>query len=138
MKNNIKFVIPFLTVVLLSSCNDRFDGDEILSAVPVKIDSITISRDTMNIFEVQTIQTFSQYSSGCEGFYGYDYNHSAPHERTVTAYKFTTDASCGNVVERGSQINFKPQEVGTYSFRFWSGKNTSGENIWIEKQVTVK
>lgn len=138
MKNLFKIGVPILLVFSLASCNDRLEGDEILSTEPVKIDSVKIAQDTMDIFTTQTIKTYSQYNTKCEGFYGYDYQHVATLERKVISYKFKTSASCGEVATRVSQINFRPQQTGTYFFRFWNGNDTAGANIWIEKNIVVQ
>lgn len=138
MKDLFKIGLPILMVFSLASCNDRLEGDEILSTEPVKIDSVKIAQDTMDIYTTQTIKTYSKYSTNCEGFYGYDYQHVAPFERKVISYKFKTSVSCGEVATRISQINFRPQETGTYFFRFWNGKDTAGANIWIEKNIVVQ
>ena len=138
MKNLFKIGVPILLVFSLASCNDRLEGDEILSTEPVKIDSVKIAQDTMDIYTTQTIKTYSQFSTQCEGFYGYDYQHVAPLERKVISYKFKTSASCGEMATRTSQINFRPQETGTYLFKFWTGKDAAGANIWIEKNIVVQ
>lgn len=136
-----KLIFPFLLMiplVLITSCNDRVEGDEVQSVDAIKIDSVRIDRDTMQLSMVLPIRTFSTYSSGCEGFYGYDYMHTDVFERKVVSYKFKTSAACGDPLVRFSQINFQPQETGTFHFKFWNGKDNAGDNIWIEKTVVVE
>jgi hypothetical protein len=119
--------------VMITSCNDD-DYETIQSIDKVKIDSVRITNDTMNIFDVQHIKTYSSYISQCEGFYGYDYVHSTNLTRTVTAYKFRTDATCSQSTHQAmNQINFNPQQTGTYTFKFWTGTNT-----WITKTIVVQ
>lgn len=138
MRTIFKSIFASVLIFSLASCNDRLEGDEILSTEPLKIDSVKIAQDTMDIYTTQTIKTYSLFSTQCEGFYGYDYQHVAPLERKVISYKFKTSASCGEVATRVSQINFRPQQTGTYVFRFWNGKDTAGANIWIEKNIVVQ
>lgn len=138
MKTLSKFLLPVLVVFSLMSCNERLEGNEIEHTETVKIDSVKIAQDTMDIYSIQTIKTFSQYNTQCEGFYGYDYQHTAPLQRKVISYKFKTSASCGEIATRTSQINFKPQQKGTYIFRFWTGKNTDGTDQWLEQSVVVE
>jgi hypothetical protein len=119
--------------VMITSCNDD-DYETIQSIDKVKIDSVRITNDTMNIFDVQHIKTYSSYISQCEGFYGYDYVYSTNLTRTVTAYKFRTDATCSQSTHQAmNQINFNPQQTGTYTFKFWTGTNT-----WITKTIVVQ
>lgn len=129
---------PLVAALFLTSCkDDRFEGDEITSVDPVKIDSVNIPKDSMAVLSVMPIKTYSNFTSKCEGFYGYDYVHTNEFIRNVTSYKFKTSAQCGDQVTRSSQINFQPQKVGTYSFKFWNGKNAAGENVWIQKSIKV-
>ena len=90
MNTMFKSIFAAFVVFSLASCNDRLEGDEILSTEPVKIDSVKIAQDTMDIYTTQTIKTYSQFSTQCEGFYGYDYQHVAPLERKVISYIFKT------------------------------------------------
>ena len=130
---------PLVAALFLTSCkDDRFEGDEITSVDPVKIDSVNIPKDSMAVLSVMPIKTYSNFTSKCEGFYGYDYVHTNEFIRNVTSYKFKTSAQCGDQVTRSSQINFQPQKVGNYSFKFWNGKDNSNKDIWIEKTVVVQ
>lgn len=138
MKNIIKFSLVLLITLTLLNCNDRNEENLIQSVSRVKIDSVKIAQDTMAVFTIQTIKTFSNFSTKCEGFYGYDYIHADQLTRTVSAFKFKTATDCGEEVARASQINFQPQTPGNYLFKFWNGKNAAGENIWIEKIITVE
>lgn len=134
MKNflNLGFSALLLGLFLVS-CNDD-DYDTIESIDKIKIDSVKIVNDTMDVFAIQSIKTFSTYPSQCEGFYGYDYIYNNNLERTVTAYKYRTNGPCaqGNFVG-ANQINFNPQKKGTYTFTFWNGGNN-----WITKTIVVE
>jgi hypothetical protein len=129
--------IGFSAVVLglfLNSCNDDDDYQTIESIDKIKIDSVKIATDTMDVFSVQSIRTYSTYPSHCEGFYGYDYIHNDNLTRTVTAYKYITNGPCvQNSFTGTNQINFSPQQAGTYTFKFWNG----GSN-WITKTIVAE
>ncbi|MDR3025198.1 hypothetical protein [Chryseobacterium sp.] len=118
---------------LLVSCNDD-DYHTIESIDKIKIDSVKIVNDTMDIFAIQSIKTYSTYPSHCDGFYGYDYVYNTNLERTVTSYKYITNGPCtqGSYVG-ANQINFSPQRKGTYTFKFWNGGNN-----WIAKTIVVE
>jgi hypothetical protein len=94
MKNflNLGFSALLLGFFLVS-CNDD-DYDTVESVDKIKIDSVKIANDTMNVFAIQSIKTYSTYPSQCEGFYGYDYIYNNNLERTVTAYKYITNGPC--------------------------------------------
>ena len=36
------------------------------------------------------------------------------------------------------QFNFKPIEKGTYTFKFWNGKDNTGNDLWITKTIVVQ
>ncbi|MCE3074278.1 hypothetical protein [Chryseobacterium gwangjuense] len=135
MKKFINIGVSMVVLgLILTSCNDDDDYQTIESVDKIKIDSVKIINDTMDVFTIQSIKTYSAYQSNCEGFYGYDYIHDDNVTRTVTAYKFTTDGACEPSKKTiASQINFSPQQTGTYTLKFWNGGNT-----WITKTIVVE
>ncbi|KMQ72577.1 hypothetical protein [Chryseobacterium koreense] len=137
MKKTTLFAIPLLAALFLSSCKDDRMGDEVKSIDPVKIDSVNIPKDSMAVTSTMKIWTYSNLQSKCEGFYGYDYIHVDEFTRNVTSYKFKTDAQCGDQVTRYQEIRFQPQKVGNYTFKFWNGKDSGGQNVWIQKNIKV-
>lgn len=135
MKNflNLGFSALLFSLFLVS-CNDDDDYETVETIGKIKIDSVKIVNDTMAVFAIQSIKTYSTYPTHCEGFYGYDYIYNNNLERTVTAYQYTTSGPCKKESYTGaSQINFSPQKKGTYTFRFWNG----GKN-WISKTIVVE
>lgn len=110
MKFLLKVTLSSLLIGLsFTSCKDDEDYRTIESVDKVKIDSVSVVNDTMDVFSVQSIRTFSKYSSGCRGFYGYDYIHRNDLEREVTAYQFLTNQPCTDgTYQQANQINFSP------------------------------
>ena len=135
MKSLLK--ISFAAAVLgvfFTSCKDDDDYQTIESVDKVKIDSVKIVSDTMSVFSVQSIRTYSTYASTCRGFYGYDYVHTGEFDREVTAYQYLTNGMCSQVNHKSAnQINFSPRKKGNYTFRFWNGNNN-----WITKTIVVE
>ncbi|MDR6513566.1 hypothetical protein [Chryseobacterium camelliae] len=132
-----KIFISFSAVILgilMTACTPDDDYETIESIDKIKIDSVTVVNDTMSVFAVQSIRTYSTYPSHCQGFYGYDYVYGDNQTRTVTAYKYITNGPCTqNVYTSANQINFSPQKTGTYTFRFWNGGSS-----WITKTIVVQ
>lgn len=135
MKKIINIGISVVVLgLILTSCNNDDNYQTVEAVEKVKIDSVKIINDTMDVFTVQSIKTYSVYQSNCEGFYGYDYIHDDNVTRSVTAYKFRTDGGCEPSTKTFSnQIKFSPQQIGTYTFKFWNGGNT-----WITKTIVVE
>ncbi len=124
----------FFLGLFFTSCHDDEDYQTIESVEKIKIDSVKVANDTMDVFTVQSIRTYSTYPSNCQGFYGYDYIYNNNLTRTVTAYKYISNGPCiqGNYTGT-NQINFSPQQKGTYTFKFWNGGNN-----WITKNIVVE
>jgi len=135
MKSVLKFGFAvFGLYTLFTSCKDDDDYPTIESVDKVKIDSVKIISDTMDVFSVQSIRTFSSYASGCQGFYGYDYLHDGTFGREITAYQYTSSGPCTQALHtQANQINFSPQKPGTYTFKFWNG-----DNSWITKTIVAE
>lgn len=120
--------------LFLISCQDDDDYQTIESADKIKIDSVKIVNDTMDVYGIQSIRTYSTYPSHCEGFYGYDYVYNDDVTRTVTAYKYIASGPCTDgSYTAASQINFSPKHTGSYTFKFWNGGNS-----WITKTIVVE
>lgn len=127
--------ISFMTVT--SCIND--DDTPIQSFETVKIDSVRIASDTMDVYQTQIISTFSKLKDNCEGFSGYDYRSESGLLRKVVAVKFKTNEACGtNETTVESKLNFQPQVPGTYIFKFKNDIDSSGGDNWIEKKIVVK
>lgn len=138
MKTILNVLLAVFLIIGISSCN-RDDENVITDISPVKIDSIQVTKDTMNVGAIQAITIFSPYQKGCEGFWRYDYHYSSALERTVINHKFKTANTCENeYVTVPSRINFQPMETGVYTFRFWNGLDAQEQNLWIERQIVVK
>jgi hypothetical protein len=130
---NIGLSVAF-AAISLTSCNDNDDYETIEYTDRVKIDSVKIVNDTMSVFGIQSIRTYSTYASKCKGFYGYDYIYADDFSRDVTAYQYHTNGTCTQAnYTAANQINFSPQKVGTYTLRFWNG-----DNSWITKTIVVE
>ena len=68
MKNLFKALGIFALFIGLQSCLDR-ENVEPIEINRIKIDSVKIPLQTMNLYDVQTIKTYSNYGSGCHRFY---------------------------------------------------------------------
>lgn len=138
MKKLLSFILATLIVGFLFVSCDRDHENEIQSVDAIKIDSVKIAQDTMDAFTVQTIKTYSTYGSGCENFYGYDYFRDGL-TRKVIAYSYRVNGNCTQATRvLANGFNFRPEEKGTYTFKFWKGKDSNNQNIWIEKTVVVE
>ena len=121
------------------SCRENDDYPQITEVFATKIDSVQIPMDTMTLGVTQEIKVYSTFTRGCEGIYSYDYNYTNDSVRTIANFAYKTNEACadGTYVD-GSRINFKPVKTGTYTFKFFTGKDTAGVNTYFEKKVVVE
>ncbi len=132
-------VFALIGIVAFSCDDDRDDYYSNITPEQLVIDSIKVNSDTMQVFEVQSIRTYSTYSTSCDYFYGYDYVHTNDTVRTVTAYHYYSGDDCTeNIVSAYSQFNFQPRYEGTYTFKFWNGTDSLGDDVWITKDIVVE
>ena len=133
---NVSLVLMISGMAAIACKSD--DSGDIKNVSAVKIDSISVLSDTMAVNTLQEIKTFSQYQSGCEGFYGYDYRYDA-FNRIVVAYRYKTGDPCQSTHRTFvSSLNFVPQQTGNYTFKFWNGTDPSGNDKWISRSVVVR
>lgn len=135
------FILSAISLLSLSatSCKDNDDYLQITDVYAKKIDSVKIPMDTMSLGVTQDILAYSTFTKTCEGIYSYDYKYTNDSVRTVANFAYKTNEACmdGNYAD-GSRISFKPVKVGTYTFRFFTGKDAAGTNTYLERKVVVE
>lgn len=134
MKNFILFIA---FCFILSSC-------ELNSGQP------EFSLETLPVSEVDMPSAFAQDSiteitvkyirpTSCHFFDSFYYNKNG-FERTVAIYAAKDNqGSCqtDNVTIVEVPLRFKPTEIGTFHFKFWSGEDSFGLDQFIEYDVVV-
>lgn len=120
--------------LVFTSCGFDDDVSTPIQVSKLKIDSISIINDTMDVNSVQSIKTYSTYANSCNHFYGYDYQNLNNLEREITAYQYSTEENCNQSTYVGeNMINFNPQQTGTFTLKFWKG-----DNDWITQNIVVQ
>ncbi|MCG2792683.1 MAG: hypothetical protein L6262_03935 [Weeksellaceae bacterium] len=135
------FILSAISLFSLAvaSCDDNDDYQQITDVYATKIDSVQIPMDTMTLGVTQEMKVYSTFTKSCEGIYSYDYQYTNDSVRTVANYAYKTNDLCGNgTYVDGSLINFKPIKLGTYTFKFFAGKDGAGANTFLEKKVVVE
>lgn len=139
MKNVFILSIFVVFSALAVACNDNDDYVEITDVYAQKTDSVKIPMDTMALGVTQEFKVYSTFKRTCEGIYSYDYQYTNDSVRTIANFGYKTNEACsdGTYVD-GSRINFKPVKKGNYFFKFYTGKDASGANTFLEKKVVVE
>lgn len=135
------FILSVISLFSMAatSCKDNEDFQQITDVYAQKIDSVTIPMDTMTLGVTQELKVYSTFTKTCEGIYSYDYNYTNDSVRTVANYAYKTNEVCGNgTYVDGSRVNFKPVKTGTYTFKFFTGKDATGPNTFLQKKVVVE
>lgn len=133
-------ILPVLMISSLAvSCNDNDDYQEITNIFATKIDSVQIVKNTMALGSSQEIKMFSTFTKGCEGIYSHDYQYTNDSVRTLANFAFKSNAACGDgTYVDGSRVNFAPTRKGTFTFKFFTGKDSAGENTFLVKKIVVE
>lgn len=134
---NLKWMVGlFLIGITAVSC---LDDEPVMNVTysyrpidSVQIDSIYPAR------QVTDIKTFFTTTNGCQQFFDYEYT-AVGNERTVSVVTSQIEGSgCTDVVETESYtLQFKPEQSGTYTFRFWNGKDAEGQDVFIIREIVV-
>jgi hypothetical protein len=137
-KNSMKkliLLIPFY--FLLSSCEFNSGQPE------ASLETLTVSevdmptayaKDSITEIPIRYIRPTS-----CHSFYNFYYDKNN-FDRTVAIYSLRsnlTNCVTDNVTVVDVVLRFKPTEIGTYYFKFWSGEDAGGLDQFIEYEAVV-
>lgn len=121
---------------MLFSCSLDEDQGLYLEIVPIS----TVEMPTaFRVDSITQIPISYLLPTSCHTFSNFYYN-SIGNERTVAVYCTKTNGqNCTPNPNYGITVplKFKPKEIGTYNFRFWTGVNEDGVDQYIEHEVIV-
>lgn len=134
---SLKRIFIVLTVCLTAaSCLD----DEAVHNVAYEKKAI----NEVQILEVRQpheeteIETFYIRNSDCETFFNFDYTVSG-NERIIVMITSTVEKEgCKDLNTEASQtLKFRPNQSGTYIFKFWTGDDDAGNPVYLEQEVII-
>jgi hypothetical protein len=131
-----KVILLFVLGLFINSCSDEPQESYEFYLMPVYQVSMPTSCSLNN---VSNIIVKYRRPSTCHNFNGFKYESSG-FTRTVSielvkVIKETCLTDGQSVVE--IMLPFKPTELGTYHFKFWSGTSIQGEEQYIEHDIEV-
>ena len=126
--------IAFLLLIVLTSisCTKEPDGPRVhLELMPISNVSIP---DTLYAFENNEIDVQYNRPSTCYGFDGF-YYEKLDLTRTIAVQNYVIeDQPCTTLTNetREETLIFHPTQIGNYTFKFWQGKDTNGNDIFLQ------
>ena len=134
MKKIVALIGLFLLVI---SCNPETDEPNVRYEL-VPIDNVVIP-DELYFGEENIITVEYSRPTTCHGFNGFLYEKE-DFTRTIGVQNYVVEnPDCqvvtGEVIEK--DFVFQPTATGTYTFKFWQGKDSNGENVFLELQRDV-
>ncbi|WP_224484280.1 hypothetical protein [Robertkochia aurantiaca] len=96
--------------------------------------------ESFELGEVYRIQVDYLRPTDCHFFEGFDFSVNAQTERTIIAVGLVENREDCEVLSNEELTQFFDFEVrftGTYTFRFFTGKNSNGENEYLVYEVPV-
>lgn len=134
----MKKIVAFLSLFLIAiSCSVDDDQPNVHYEL-VPVESVNLE-DTLTVGLVNNIEINYKKPSTCHEFNGFYYEKNG-FERIIGVQNYVIEQNdCQPItnITRQEVLKFKPTEVGTYTFKFWQGKDTNGEDIFLEIERPV-
>jgi hypothetical protein len=137
MKKIFLFIV--LTFVLNSCSNDKHEDEYVYNGEVLPVVSYVMPT-TYAVDAVSTITLRYKIPTTCYGYDGIYYDKNGM-TRTVgiATYQYSNGSNCQidgvNVYE--ASLNFKPVLAGTYTFKFFTGKDSAGVDQFATETVVV-
>ena len=131
-----RIVLLFVLGLFINSCSDEPQDSYEFYILPVY--EVTMP-ETFSLNTISNIIVKYKRPSNCHFFNGFNYKTNG-FTRTVSveAAKIVKE-NCINDGESivSQTLQFKPTEIGTYHFKFWTGLSLQGEDQYIEHYIEV-
>lgn len=134
MKRVLMYVM-FCCLLFSCSLQDDSLANFQLKTLPIKKVEIAQSFD---LGSTQTIKIIYDLPDSCHQFYEItESNNGSATIFTVTA-QVIGETDCNTVVkEETREIRFKAAQTEDYIFKFWKGRDSSGNDMFIEMTIPV-
>ncbi|MCW1146873.1 hypothetical protein [Flavobacterium lacisediminis] len=133
-----KFFLILSILFVFNSCS--LDDEPKSEYVLLPVESVEMPATGFNINEVNYIKVRYRRPTTCH-LYDDFYIEKDGYTRTVAirAIKLNEN-NCEDATEEGPyevELAFKPTEVETYTFKFWTGTNGQGVDEYITEDVVI-
>ncbi|MEM6684291.1 MAG: hypothetical protein AAF617_00735 [Bacteroidota bacterium] len=136
----ILFLALIMSTVLFNSCSVDDDVSQVqFSFEFIPVDNVEMPM-TFNLGDTHTISVTYKRPSTCHTFSNFQYEQHAGNMRTVAVVNFVTFGNdCQSLEEEfiTETFSFSALDSEPYTFRFWQGKDTEGEDLYLVYEVPV-
>ncbi|PVX51832.1 hypothetical protein C7377_0122 [Balneicella halophila] len=128
--------LPIILIGLYSCTDDDFVKD--FNYVSIPINSVDIP-DTIFLDQKTTFTAHSLIKQGCQVYLTMDYVTFGKQIISTAKAIEHEDQDCGELTDLTLNIDFTPNNIGSYTFLFWAGENPTTEvDKYITKEIFVK
>lgn len=132
-----KLVLLLSVLFVFNSCTIDDEPNAELVVLPVK----SVEMPTVfNINVVNQIKIKYIRPTTCHLFNGFYYRYEGDTRVVAINAAVLNSSNCEAAVEEGTYdviLEFKPQEIKTYLFKFWTGTNAEGVDEYLEYEAVV-
>ncbi|MCV6629357.1 MAG: hypothetical protein OIF50_05810 [Flavobacteriaceae bacterium] len=135
-KRSLWYCLTLLLSFGLLGCLKDEDTNFHLKAL--QIESVSLP-ESFEVGKIYDIEVKCMLPNGCTYFNGFQVNDPELTERYIAAIGAVYGQSCTEQIEMTTErFRFLVRFDKDYTFKFWSGKDDNGEDIYIEKVVPIQ
>ncbi len=133
-----KLIVVLLGIFTLYSCDLDDTENVLITYETMPVETISMP-DTLQVNQEYNFDINYTRPTSCHSFEGYNYKKEGNERRIAVINKIVNNASnCEDIDEMVTEMfTFKAQDTGTYTFKFWRGRDADGEAMYIVKEVPV-
>ena len=134
----ILFLALVAGLTVFNSCSvDDNTADFQFEFIPIETVEMP---EEFNFGDTHTISVTYKRPSTCHSFSNFQYIQETGNVRTVAVVNFVTSGNNCEALEEDFQtetFSFSVLDAEPYTFRFWQGKDDSGQDIYLIYEVPV-
>lgn len=134
MKKIFVLLVSILLISLITSCSTDYEEQNITKEL-VPIVSVEVPDEFYAGDENQIIIRYNKPTT-CHGFDGFFYEKDGNTRKVAVQNFVNNNGNCQNLTNELKEevLKFYPPETGIYTFKFWQGKDSNGNDIYLEIQ----
>ncbi|HEX9981503.1 MAG TPA: hypothetical protein VGB50_13160 [Flavobacterium sp.] len=130
-----KIAFALFAAFLMIGCDVGEDRPTVVVIGPVE--DVTMA-STYKVDSVSKIMIRYKRPSDCHIFNGFYYTAEDFQRNVAVQFAKLDEPNCQpDDTEYEIPLNFKPTAAGTYTFKFWNGRETDGTDTFIETEAIV-